>query len=370
MATLKDRKSVYGTDEIPHLWAHGIPDGRKIRNAYGNLYAEGDTLYSYGAHFPIARRVTGTLPGSSVSTTFYLYTTRRYSVTTRGHCYAAERAMSGNGRRFDIDPTDGEGRNLWEALTDRKRSARPVAEWFQARIDECAKDAAAPRIRPATRARHMARAEGYRNEWREIHAAFRLRLSVDSVKVPASVDEVRAKYAAEFAKLETERAERAQREREEAERVKAEEDRRERLALPLIPEWRAGGSPSLEIPATTEGRAITTRPERITVRDIRYPVLRLIRDTDGAEVVETSWGARVPADEARKALRILGRMIERGDGATEPAESIGHYRGMRLEPGTLRIGCHPIPLGEVSAFCAAAGWECPTIPNALALATV
>ena len=359
MATLKDRKSVYGTDEIPHLWAHGIPDGRKIRNAHGNLYAEGDTLYSYGAHFPIARRVPGTLPGSSVSTTFYLYTTRRYSVTTRGHCYTAERAMSGNGRTFHLDPTDGEGRNLWDALTNRKHSARPVAEWFQSRIDECAKDAAAPRIRAATRARHMARAEGYRNEWREIHSAFRLRLSVDTVKVPASVDEVRAKYAAEFAALETERAERAERERAENERREREESERERVALTLIPAWRMGDNPRSKVEGSAD----------ITIGDVRYPVLRLIRETDGAEVVETSWGARVPADEARKALRILGRMIERGAGAAEPTEPIGHYRGMRLEPGTLRIGCHPIPLGEVSAFCAAAGWECPSIPNALALAT-
>src|SRR5690554_2356630 len=132
VATLKDRKNVYGTDEIPHLWAHGIPEGRRIRNAAGNLYADGDTLYSYGAHFPIARRVS--LPSPDGPRTVYLYTTRRYSVTTRGHCYAAERAMRGNGRVFRIDPEDSAGRNLWDALTDRTRSALPVAEYYQALI--------------------------------------------------------------------------------------------------------------------------------------------------------------------------------------------------------------------------------------------
>lgn len=340
-------KSVYGTDEIPHLWAHGLEVGRKIRNAGGNLHAEGDTLYSYGSHFPIARRVPTS--GGVV----YLYTTRRYSVTTRGHCYAAERAMSGNGRTFHIDPVDGAGRSLWEPLADRKGSARPVAEWFQSLIDDEARSAAAPRIRPATRARHMARIDHLIGEWRAIHAAFRLRIGIDSVRTPGTVDEVRAKYAAEFAGLERKRKEEAERERLADERRKAEEAERERVALSLIPAWRMGDNPRAKVEGSPD----------ITIRDVRYPILRL-----AGEEVETSWGARVPVDEARKALRILGRMIERGGNAAEPAESIGHYRGMRLEGGALRIGCHLIPLGEVAAFCAAAGWECPAIPNAMALA--
>jgi len=362
-------KSVYGTDEIPHLWAHGLEEGREIRNAHRNLFAIGDTLYSYGAHFPVARRVAGR--GGEV---VYLYTTRRYSVTTRGHCYAAERAMSGNGRTFHIDPVDGAGRSLWEPLADRKGSARPVAEWFQARIDEAAKDAARPRIRPATRAKALERAAAILEEWRAIHSAFGLRIGVGAVRAPGSLDEVRAKFAAEFDALERERKARAERERlakEEAERerkaraererlakeeAEREEAERERLALSLIPEWRAGGWPILP-----GGDVRGT----ISVRDIRYPLLRIVNGTDGEEV-ETSWGARVPADEARKALRILGRLLERGEvAASEPAESIGHYRGMRLEGGALRIGCHLIPLGEVAAFCAATGWTFPapaTVP--------
>lgn len=341
-------KSVYGTDEIPHLWAHGLEEGREIRNARRNLFAIGDTLYSYGLHFPIARRV---VRGGEV---VYLYTTRRYSVTTRGHCYAAERAMSGNGRRFDIDPTDGARRSLWEPLADRKGSARPVAEWYQSRIDECAKDAARPRIRPATRARALKRAAAILEEWRAIHAAFGLRIGVGAVRAPGTMDEIRAKFAAEFDALERERKAWAERERLAKAWAELEEAERERLALSLIPEWRAGGSPIL--PGGDVRRTIS-------VRDIRYPLLRIVNGTDGAEV-ETSWGARVPADEARKALRILGRLLERGD-SSEPAESIGYYRGMRLEGDTVRIGCHPIPLDEVRAFCAATGWTFPapaTVP--------
>lgn len=354
VATLKDRKNVYGTSEIPHLWAHGIPEGRRIRNATGSLYAEGDTLYSYGPHFPIARRVS--LPSPDGPRTVYLYTTWRYSVTTRGHCYAAERAMHGNGVRFDIDP------NFWDALTDRKRSAVPVAEHFQALIDNEARSAAAPRIRPATRERHMARAAALIAEWREIHSLFRLRVSVDRVKAPGSLDEVRAKYAAQFA---AEREREAQRKRDEAERKAREVAaalERAKDAAPLIARYRAG-----------EDRPTMPNPKGgrpLSLSDIPYPVLRLIRhagnhSADGGEV-ETSYGARVSIADARRALSLLPRLIERAksDGVAESSESIGHYRGMSATPAALRIGCHTIPWAEVAAFCADAGWECPALPSA------
>lgn len=49
-------KQVYPTNEIPHLWAHKTQSN--ARNAQGNLYFDGDTIYSYGSHFAIARHVT------------------------------------------------------------------------------------------------------------------------------------------------------------------------------------------------------------------------------------------------------------------------------------------------------------------------
>ena len=52
----KRKKHVFDTGEIPHLWAHRTQD--EARNRQGNLYFTGDTIYSYGSHFPIARHVT------------------------------------------------------------------------------------------------------------------------------------------------------------------------------------------------------------------------------------------------------------------------------------------------------------------------
>lgn len=48
-------RHVYPTSEIAHLWAHqSKPDAR---NSQGNFYFQGDTIYSYGSHFPIARHI-------------------------------------------------------------------------------------------------------------------------------------------------------------------------------------------------------------------------------------------------------------------------------------------------------------------------
>jgi len=73
----KRNRHVYPTDMVAHLWAHRVQDS--ARNGGSNFYFQGDTIYSYGSHFPIARHVE-TKRGRAV-----LFTTLDYSVTTSGH---------------------------------------------------------------------------------------------------------------------------------------------------------------------------------------------------------------------------------------------------------------------------------------------
>jgi hypothetical protein len=82
----KRQKHVFDTGEIPHLWAHRTQED--ARNRQSNLYFEGDTIYSYGSHFPIARHVLNKAGGHAV-----LFTTASYSVTTSGHCSAVRSAI-------------------------------------------------------------------------------------------------------------------------------------------------------------------------------------------------------------------------------------------------------------------------------------
>lgn len=66
--------------QVAHLWAN-----KSRESATGSsFYFRGDTIYSYGAHFPIARHYKGVV----------LFTTRRHSVTTARHCSIARGAIS------------------------------------------------------------------------------------------------------------------------------------------------------------------------------------------------------------------------------------------------------------------------------------
>ena len=82
----KRQRHVFTSGEIPHLWAHRTQDD--ARNQKGSLYFTGDTIYSYGSHFPIARQVTNETGERAI-----LFTTETRSVTTSIHCSAVRSAI-------------------------------------------------------------------------------------------------------------------------------------------------------------------------------------------------------------------------------------------------------------------------------------
>lgn len=75
-----------GQRELAHLWANrSRPSGRA-----SSLYFEGDTIYSYGRHFPIARLFTDPTTGQ----TAVLFTSRDHSRTTSQHKSFVRSAVS------------------------------------------------------------------------------------------------------------------------------------------------------------------------------------------------------------------------------------------------------------------------------------
>jgi hypothetical protein len=85
----KRTKEVFPSGEIAHLWAHQIV--AHARNAQRNFYFNGDTIYSYGSHFPIAVRVSkgkGDKKRECV-----VFTTQKHSVTTAKHLSAVRMAI-------------------------------------------------------------------------------------------------------------------------------------------------------------------------------------------------------------------------------------------------------------------------------------
>src|SRR5690349_5873313 len=71
---------------VAHVWAAGTQD--EGRNARENVWFRGDTIYSYGSHFPMARRVKGRSGASA-----FLMTTRTYSNTTAKHLREVSSAL-------------------------------------------------------------------------------------------------------------------------------------------------------------------------------------------------------------------------------------------------------------------------------------
>jgi hypothetical protein len=112
----KRLKKVVPSETVAHLWAHRAQS--EARNAQGNVYFEGDTIWSYGSHFPIARHVENKRGEHAI-----LFTTRTHSITTAKHLSIVRRAIPPQVEVFGVSyPTDG-------------LSAKMLDE-FQSRLDE------------------------------------------------------------------------------------------------------------------------------------------------------------------------------------------------------------------------------------------
>lgn len=113
-------RQVYPTNEIAHLWAHKTQ--QSARNQQGNFYFEGDTIYSYGSHFPIAKHITR--KGENA----VLFTTRRsYSNTTSKHICDVRRAIPGRLPVFHVPHVDASASNGLESYRKRIKDLEQTA---------------------------------------------------------------------------------------------------------------------------------------------------------------------------------------------------------------------------------------------------
>ena len=79
-------KKVVNNETIAHLWANEQQIEANSPNKA--FYFYGDTIYSYGSHFPIAKHITNDKGEKSI-----LFTTRKYSNTTAKHINYTWRAI-------------------------------------------------------------------------------------------------------------------------------------------------------------------------------------------------------------------------------------------------------------------------------------
>ena len=305
----KRKKYVFDTGEIPHLWAHRTQD--EARNRQGNLYFTGDTIYSYGSHFPIARHVTNDAGERAV-----LFNTATYSVTTASHCSAVRSAIPSGVRVFHV-PNVCPGRYRGSDLTadDHAGNVADYAERIERHVITSA------RARSSYAKTWNNQRAGHLRDQAFAYCAF-FDLPVPNIpEVPEIDSDALAAIRKREAKRAAEKAEHTKRERAEA-LVRQQE---------LITKWQAG-----------------------QYSGCLYYVPAMLR-IDGNEVV-TSRGARFPVSHAKRALAFVRKIRESQKAYVRNGHTIhlGPYALDRIEPnGTVTAGCHVVSWQEIDRIAPA-----------------
>lgn len=289
-------RHVYTNHEIPHLWSH--QSQYKARNSTGSLYFEGQTVYSYGAHFPIARHITNLRGERAI-----LFTTAHHSVTTSGHCSAVARAIPPNIPVFHVPHL----RSGWSELPDHAQNM----ESYVRRISEL--------LGKAKRARTN-------RDWLK-REALALREQLRGYLTFFALTAVPLPESDELDALETwiQGHEEEERQRRE-EAARAAEQVRRRDQAEQIQRFLAGDAHASYISGVS-------------------PMLRVVGDE-----VETSLGARFPVAHAIRALAFVHAVRASGREYVRNGHAIhlGPYVIDRIETdGTVHAGCHVVRWEEI-----------------------
>lgn len=318
-------------DQIAHRWAHRVPNSDAKRLQGYAMFAQGDTLYSWGHHFPIARHVM-TTPAKGAARHVVLFNADDYSSSTGKHKSKAWRALDYG--RLHVVYTLPE--SLWpyhgntqgvDAKTRRKankRTAQAALRWFEER--------ALNSLEAATRARvyaqqHMERANAYLDTAERFAADFGVKWA------KPDLGDLRARAAAAAARREREAAAARKRAAEAAALRRAE-------AEAQFADWRCG-LPNARIPAEW----------RVSPTGAAY-VRR------NGDMLETSQGASVPWDHAVKAFRFIKLCRERGEQWETNGRVIrvGHFQiDCITAQGDMRAGCHTFEWAEIERLARVEG---------------
>lgn len=338
-------RTVYPSQELAHIWAHGQHGDRHLRCA-ASFSISGNRAVSYNTE--IARRVFVD------DTPVFLINSRSYSVTTGKHQGWIRRAIPSHSIIIYFSPSSPS--DFFNAIEDR--DWRTVLDYYQKRIDSCIASALKPRIRTTTRLAHITSAHRLRNDWFRVHSLFKFRCKPERLNCPQSLEDAAPHFesAAKAARIREAANERLLAERRAQHEAKQLEQNRkiEALLKPHIPAWRDGENP------VVKDTSIYGYDRSFTVPQYPTPLLRITNSE-----LETSLGAAISLDEAHRVLNLLPSLLSRLNGSplTDHSISIGGYRGITLTRNTLTIGCHHIPWPEVAAFCSHYSWPCPALPS-------
>jgi hypothetical protein len=279
------------------------------------MWYDGDTIYSYGAHFPIARIITRDDDEQCV-----LFTTRTYSVSTGTHCRIVRSACS-HFLTFNVPFIEGEHHAANMAhYTDMSRHCIEQAK--RRRISVLA-------IGDLEHAQsYCVQASAYA-EW------FNLDRRMKAYRVPTMPDDLGERI----------NELRARHERELKIQALLRADRNAEIERDIIPRWRAGERVSIPYEYST-GAGVY--------------IMRINGDN-----VETSGNARFSVEDAVAVWPTLQRLrtLLNGDKAERVASfldgkqlpKLGFYRIDSVSSLGVRAGCHLVEWPEIDRIAGELG---------------
>lgn len=268
-------------ESMAHDWAHQRTDYK----SHGNLIIDGDTIYSYGRHFPMARHIDGIV----------LYTSETYSVTTSSHL-SDVRYASNHIRSFTVP----------YVMASDKPTHRKNYKYLLEQSDESLKKASTARSRKEYLQNEALNYIAQANKYSKF---FKLGYKAKVVEL-LNMDEIRAKVKKQQA---------AQLKKRKAAAAKLAKENAAKIQI-----WRDGQNVSLPF---------------------NLPVFLRVKDG----LVETSKRVNFPVEHAPLAWKVIRRCVDRKKAwkANGHTIKLGHYQVTSISStGTLVAGCHTVPFSE------------------------
>lgn len=290
-------KKVHTPENVAHLWANQLQD--EARNSNNNFYFLGDTIYSYGSHFQIAKHVTNDKGEKAV-----LFTKSSYSNTTCKHINRVRRA--GNHLNFIYVPDPSNGKVL--------------------NFEDWAKDA----TNIASNLVRAKKPEIYLNKLAKLKEEASVYAGFYGYEIPTSLGEIlNISNAAQYVELNKVAIERAK--KEEALRIA----RIKKAAVKEVKEFR-------EFKRT------------VVYNRAGKDYLRYNKES---KRIETSQNVEIPAEIGKRFYKFVLETIKNGGCvANSCGQTILQYEVKEINKDFVVIGCHHIELKEIKLLAKQLGW--------------
>jgi hypothetical protein len=281
---------------VAHTWANKLQE--RARTPTGNLYFNYNGIYSYSAHFMIAKHVQNSKGEEAV-----LITTRKNSKTTNAHVNMVREASRHIKQLYVPDPDQP-----WDWM---------IESWYE---------------EIKTIASHLdgaRKAEKYVLEIRRVMAEMQTYADFIGLELPEHlIDAGEIQNKEQYAEI-VER---------EIHLREAEEARRKKAQLVIQKK-------NLKLWRTFARREVRT-----------YDGLDYLRYNPASERVETTQNVEIPAGIARNFYALVLETLSKGGCTDCKTKLMDMYDVLEITEKHIRIGCHTITMKEIKAFTKSMGW--------------